>query len=358
MKQAIHQFTAGYSNGDAISNDARAWRQVFRSWGYPSEIYCEARRTLPELRKDSRDIATAAQTIGANDIAILHLSIGSDVNLAFRDLKCRKVILYHNMTPPEYFRGYQEEIVASLKKGRDQLALLRDCANVNLAVSCFNARELSASGYSDVGVVPLLMDRSHWTGSVDQRIVQEYRDGFVNILFVGRCAPNKRIEDLIFTLYYSQNYANKNTRLIHVGSAAGLERYEALLRTKIRELKLDNIVMAGSVSPAALRGYYQAADVFLCLSEHEGFCIPLLEAMANRVPVLAYSAGAITETLDGAGVLIREKQYDVIAETIQKVATTPLLRDAIIEGQVDRLARFSARDVPAMMKTAISKLLD
>src|SRR5690606_3719288 len=116
-------------------------------------------------------------------IAILHLSIGSDVNLAFRALNCRKVILYHNITPPDYFRGYQEEIVASLRRGREQLALLRDCAEVNLAVSQFNAGELTTAGYRQVGVVPLLMNRAHWNGPVDQRVVQEYRDGCLNILF-------------------------------------------------------------------------------------------------------------------------------------------------------------------------------
>jgi len=357
MNPAIHQFTAGFSNGDAISNDARAWRFVFRSWGHDSEIYCEARRTLPELRNDSRDIATAHQTICPHDVAILHLSIGSDVNLAFRTLPCHKVILYHNITPPDYFRGYQEEIVNSLRRGREQLALLRDCAAVNLAVSQFNARELTEAGYQNVGVVPLLMDRAHWSGPVDQRIVQEYKDGFINILFVGRCAPNKRIEDLLFTLYYCQNFVHRQTRLIHVGSAAGLERYEALLRTKARELKVEHFVMAGSVRPDELRGYYQAADVFLCLSEHEGFCIPLLEAMANRLPVIAYDAGAISETLDGAGVLVREKNFDILTETIHRAATDASLRHAIVEGQNERLKRFAQRDIPSLMKHALEPML-
>lgn len=357
MSRAIHQFVAGYSNGDAISNEARAWRKVFRSWGYASEIYCEKKRILPELRKDTRDLTTAVTTIQPDDIVVLHLSIGSDANQVFHSLRANKAVVYHNITPPDFFRGYQEEIVRNLKRGRDELAMLRDAAPVNMADSRFNAAELEALGYRNVSVLPLLLDRSNWKGDVDRRIVQQYRDGFVNLLFVGRCAPNKRIEDLLFTLYYCQKYVHRDTRLIHVGSAAGLERYQALLRTKARELKVENFVMAGSVRADELRAYYQSADAFLCLSDHEGFCIPLLEAMGHGVPVVAFDAGAVAETMDGSGILLREKQFDVIAETVHRAATDVPLRQAIVRGQTERLQRYERIDIPGMMKQALAPLL-
>jgi len=354
MKPAIHQFVAGFSNGDAISNEARVWRSIFRSWGHESEIFCELKRILPELRKDTRDLATASETIRSSDIVILHLSIGSDANLAFKSMNCRKVILYHNITPPDFFRGFNEELVRHLTIGREQLALLRDVADVNLAVSKFNASEMTAAGYKNVGVIPLMLDRTNWNGPVDQRLTKRYRDGFTNILFVGRCAPNKRIEDLLFTLYYCQKYVNPETRLIHVGSFAGLERYQGLLRTKAMELRVNHFVIAGSVRPDELRAYYKAADVFLCLSEHEGFCIPLLEAMGHNIPVIAYNAGAIEETLGGAGVLVNEKRFDMIAETIQRISTDAALRNAVIKGQDNRLAAFETLDIPGMMKSALN----
>ncbi len=353
MKPAIHQIVAGYSNGDAISNEARVWRATFRAWGHASEIYCETKRILPELRSDARDLSTAPSAIGPDDIAILHLSIGSDANLVFKGLHCRKVILYHNITPPDFFRGYNEEIVRHLVTGREHLALLRDAADINLAVSKYNASEMVEAGYKDVGVIPLMVDRSHWNGPVDRRLVDRYRDGYVNIVFVGRCAPNKRIEDLLFALYYCQKYVNPQTRLIHVGSFAGLERYQGLLRTKAMELRLQNFVVAGSVRPDELRAYYQAADVFLCLSEHEGFCIPLLEAMGHKLPVIAYDAGAVAETLDGSGVLVKKKDFGIIAETVQRLATDQALRNAVIAGQNDRLTRFEQLDIPGMMKKAL-----
>jgi len=357
MSRAIHQFVAGYSNGDAISNEARAWRSVFRAWGYESEIYCEKKRILPELRRDTRDLATATGNIQPDDIVVLHLSIGSDANMVFHTLRAKKAVVYHNITPPDFFRGYQEEIVRNLKRGREELAMLKGTAPVNVADSRFNASELESLGYQNVSVLPLLLDRSNWKGSIDRRIVQQYRDGFVNILFVGRCAPNKRIEDLLYTLYYCQKYVNRDTRLIHVGSAAGLERYQALLRTKARELKVENFVLAGSVRAEELRAYYQAADVFLCLSDHEGFCIPLLEAMGHEIPVVAYDAGAVAETMGGAGVVIRDKQFDVIAETTLRAATDQPLRQAIVKGQTDRLHQYEKVDIPGMMKNVLSPLL-
>lgn len=357
MTQAIHQFVAGYSNGDAISNEARVWRKEFRSWGHDSEIFCETKRILPELKKDARDLSTAASTIRPDDIVILHLSIGSDANLVFKQLNCRKAIIYHNITPADFFRGYQEEIVHSLEKGRRELELLHDTATVNLADSQYNASELKEAGYRDPSVLPLLLDRSNWNGNVDRRIVNEFDDGYVNILFVGRCAPNKRIEDLMHTLYYCQKYVRKDTRLLHVGSVSGLERYEALLQTKARELKVGHFEICGSVTSDQLRGYYKAADVYLCLSEHEGFCIPLLEAMGHGIPVIGYDAGAVAETMDGAGVLIRDKQFDVIAETVIRVATDQALKQAIVQGQNERLKRYEQQDIPAMMKQAISPLL-
>ncbi|HMP72019.1 MAG TPA: glycosyltransferase family 4 protein [Kiritimatiellia bacterium] len=335
--KAIHQLVAGFSNGDAISNEARVLQSLFRSWGCASDIFCENRRILPELRTTTRDLAEAATLIGPEDAVILHLSIGSPANLIFPTLPGRKVIYYHNITPPHFFRGIQEEIAAHLRMGLDQTKQLAGAADLNLAVSRFNADELEAIGYRNVEVIPLMLDPRQWEGPADRAVLSELQDGLLNILFVGRCAPNKCIEDLLFATYYLERYVEKNCRLIHVGSSAGLERYEALLRTKAQELGLSRVHFAGSVRPEQLRAYYQSATVFLCLSEHEGFCIPLLEAMAHRIPVLAYAAGAVPDTLQGAGVLFHEKRFDLIAETIGRIARDSTLRSAILEGQTVRL---------------------
>ncbi|MCZ7591811.1 MAG: glycosyltransferase family 4 protein [Kiritimatiellae bacterium] len=354
---AIHQLVAGYAKGDAISNESRVLRQMFRDWGHESEIYCEQRRTLPELRKDARDLAEAATTIRADDIVVLHLSIGSPANAVFKTLPGRKVIVYHNVTPPEFFVGLQEEIAHHLRTGREQVASLAGAAEINLADSKFNASELEALGYENVHVMPLKLERGQWEGSLDRRIVQQFGDGRTNILFVGRGAPNKRIEDLLFTHYYVQRYVDPDARLIHVGSYSGLERYEALLRAKAADIKLQNYVLTGSVPPEVLRSYYSVATVFLCMSEHEGFCIPLLEAMAHRVPVLAYAAGAVPETMADAGILLREKRFDLAAELIGRIASDTPLRETLIANQATRLQRYLDQDIPTLWKTHLGGLL-
>ena len=357
MAKAIHQFVAGFSNGDAISNEARVLRDLFRSWGHESEIYCEAKRILPELRSSTRDLATAPATIRPDDVVVHHLSIGSPANTVFAQLACRKAIIYHNITPPEFFRGLQEEIAHSLRTGREQARMLAGKAEVVLADSTFNAEELVAMGYTGVRVQPLFLNRKGWDAPPNKRTVSLHNDGKLNVLFVGRCAPNKRIEDLLATFYYLRKYINPDARFIHVGSPAGLERYQALLRAKVAEWRLDDVVFAGSVRQEDLNAYYACADVFLCLSDHEGFCIPLLEAMAHKVPVIAYAAGAVEETMDGAGVLLRQKDFALTAETVGRVAKDRPLRDAIVAGQNARLDRYLKRDLHAEMRRNLAPLM-
>ena len=355
--RAIHQIVAGYANGDAISNEARAMRDLFRSWGCESRIYSEQKRILPELRGEARDLAASREDFRPDDIVLLHLSIGSDLNDLFPQLPGRKAILYHNITPPEFFRGVQEQTAHLLERGRQQAKSLAGAAGVVMADSRFNAEEIAALGHANPQVLPLVLDFSALRVRPDRRVLRQYRDGMVNILFVGRCAPNKRVEDLLNAFYYFQRYVQPASRLIHVGSYAGMEQYYALLQTRMRELQLKNVEWPGSVRQEELIAYYAVARAFLCLSDHEGFCIPLLEAMAHDVPVVAYAAGAVPETLDGAGVLVREKRFDLIAETLGRVAEDESLRAAILQGQRQRLGRYENLDLAADLKRFLAPLM-
>lgn len=354
---AVHQFSAGFSKGDAISNEARVLRGLFHSWGCASEIFSETKRMAPDLRKDAVDISEAPTRIRSNDVALLHLSIGSAVNQSFAALSCRKVILYHNITPPDFFRGLQEEIAAHLRKGLDQVRALAGVADLNLAVSRFNADELRLLGYRDTQVMPMMLERGQWEGPVDRRLLARFNDGRMNLLFVGRGAPNKRIEDLLNVLYYTRRYTDPEARLIHVGSFGGLERYQALLQAKAYEMKLDRVEWMGSISMEGLRACYQAASVFVCMSEHEGFCIPLMEAMARGVPVMAFAAAAVPETMDGAGILVREKRFDLIAETIGELVRRADLRTAVIAEQKARVERYLNQDFSGRWKELLKPLL-
>jgi glycosyltransferase involved in cell wall biosynthesis len=354
---AIHQLVAGFSNGDAISNAARVLRRMFRDWGHAADIFCETKRILPELRKDARDLATLTATLRPDDVVLLHLSIGSPANEILKTLNCRKVILYHNITPPEFFRGLHEQLAAQLAQGREQIKTLAGVAALNLADSAFNAAELQAFGYRAVGVLPLMLDFAALRGAADRARLARYDDGLINILFVGRGAPNKRIEDVLAAFYYFQRYVEPNSRLIHAGSYAGLESYQALIFTRIRELQLANVDLVGSVPQADLNACYRSAHAFLCMSEHEGFCIPLIEALVHAVPVLAYPAGAVPETLAGSGVLVNEKRFDLIAEMLGRLVHDQRLRAAVLAGQRARLAAYENRDLAAELRAHLAPLL-
>ena len=355
--KAIHQLVAGYSNADAISNEARVMRDIFREWGYASEIFCEANHILPELRKESRPLTDATSALGPDDIALLHLSIGSPANDTFLQLNCRKALLYHNVTPPEFFRGINEQIANSLSRGQADVKKLAASAEINLADSGFNARELGSLGYKDVAVLPLVLDLDRLRTGVNRRVLHRYQDGLTNVLFVGRCAPNKRLEDCLSAFHYFQKYVEPASRFIHAGSFAGTEQYQALLTTVGRDLQLKNIDVLSSIPQDELNACYQSAHVFLCMSEHEGFCIPVIEAMVNNLPVLAYDCAAVPETLNGAGVLFKEKRYDLIAEMMGSLARPGRLRDDVIAAQQQRIARYEGRDLNQELKIHLEPLL-
>lgn len=354
---AIHQLVAGFARGDAISQEALVLRRIFRSWGFASDIFCEHRRVLPECRKEIRDLGDCRAACGPADIALLHLSIGSDANDLFATLPCRKAILYHNITPPEFARTLMPELAAYLARGREQLKRLAGVAPVVLADSEFNARELRELGYGEVAVFPLVLDLELLRVPPHRAWLRRWQDGRINVLFVGRVAPNKRLEDVLAAFHYFQKFVEPNSRLILVGSYAGAERYHALLLAQTRRLQLEGVEWLGGVPQERLNAAYAAAHVFLGMSEHEGFCSPLIECMGRDVPVLAYAAGAVPETLDGAGVLFREKLFDVVAEMMGELTRPTPLRSAVLEKQRARWRRFVARDVAGELRRGLTPLM-
>lgn len=354
---AIHQFVAGFSRGDAITGEAILMQSIFRGWGMASDIFSEAKRIPAELRKQARDVSEAAESLAADDVVLLHLSIGSPVNDAFASLQCRKAILYHNVTPAHYFDRVNMATAANLAKGRRQIASLSDAADVVMADSRFNARELVELGYRNVEVLPLVIDFDRLQKSVDRRTLKRLDDGRKNILFVGRCAPNKCIEDLVTAFYYYRKHVEKASRLVHVGSFAGAETYYHLRLAQARELGLEDVYFAGSVPQPELNACYAAADLFLSMSEHEGFCIPIMESMAHDVPVMAYAATAVPETMDGAGVLFREKNFEAVAEMMGCLTHDTDLRSAVLRRQKERLDRYRQRDLAKELRQHLAPLM-
>jgi glycosyltransferase involved in cell wall biosynthesis len=356
--QAIHQFVAGFSKGDAISNEALVFRELFRAWGHESHIFSETRRILPELRSQAQDISRTQELVKDEDIVLLHLSIGSVVNEHFAQLRGRKVILYHNITPAHYFRGIQEEVALNLARGRQQAERLAGTAEIHLADSAYNADEFQQMGCPKVDVLPLILNFNKLREGFDRRQHAEFADGRKNVLFVGRVAPNKQIEDVLYAFHYYQKNVEPESRLILAGSYSGMESYYAYLLTVQRELKLRQVFFTGSIPQTWLNACYKAADLFVCMSEHEGFCIPVIEAMAMGVPVLAYAAAAVPETMDGAGVLFADKNYHRIAELMGSMVQDMALRQSVLQRQAERIARYEGRDLASELRGHLAPLLN
>ena len=333
-------------------------RDCFRSWGLKSDIVCDPPHILPQLRKEAVELARFIPACRPEDVVLLHLSIGSVVNETFARLPCRKAILYHNITPASYFEAVNRKTALDLARGREQTGRLAGVAAVNMADSRFNADELEAIGYRDVKILPLILNLDGLRQEVDRKTLRRFDDGRVNVLFVGRCVPNKKIEDALRAFDCFQKSVAPFSRFIHVGSFAGTERYYAMLLTQAKKWELDQVHFAGAATQPQLNAFYRCASVFLCMSEHEGFCIPIIESMACDVPVMAFAAAAVPETMDGAGILFREKRYEPVAEMLGRVTKDAALRAAVLRGQRERLARYRQRDLAAELRRHLSPLLE
>jgi glycosyltransferase involved in cell wall biosynthesis len=351
--KAVHQLLSNFEYGDAIGNHVRALRGLLRRSGYVSDVY--AQYIHPDLTRETRFFARYREVSGPDQVVLFHFSIGSDVTSFYAGLPDRKVLVYHNITPAEYFVGVNARVADRCRRGRWELERLAAVTDLALGVSEFNRRELEAAGFRRTGVVPILLDWATYSHPPVGSLEAAHGKG-TNLLVVGRIAPNKRLEDVIKT-YYFYRRLDPTSRLLVVGSAVDTEGYLAGLQKLAAELGvLDGVVFTGAVSQAELCTYYRLATVYLSLSEHEGFCVPLLEAMHFGVPVIAYAAAGVPETLGGAGLLVQDKDFPTLAELLQRAVTDTALRQAVVAGQRARLAAFDPEAVGARLRGYLAEL--
>ena len=347
----------GFLYGDALGNQAVRIRELLRSWGFRSQVYAQFR----DRRLDDPGEPYRRYTGSPDDITIFHYSIGSPVTEFVRQLPGQVVPYYHNITPAGFLRGYNEPMADLLEQGRRELALFRD-APFALAASEYNRGEMLELGYRHVEVLPYFVTfetlRASAASPAGREVVARYRDGAVNLLFVGRLVPNKRQDDLIRAFSAYHHLINPHSRLLLAGSEANAPGYLFELQAQAAALNLDQHVhLPGAVGLRdGLGGYYQAADLFLCLSEHEGFCIPLVEAMAFDLPVIAYRATGVPYALGGAGVLLDTKRYDLIAELIDLLVRDDIVRRRLLAGQRRRLDDLAPNQVAEKLRATISFL--
>jgi L-malate glycosyltransferase len=342
MPVAIHQVLATLGYGDAIGHEVLGIRRALQGAGFESEIFVEtADSRLEDLTLDYRDLAAASHP---DHILIHHFSIGSRASRIAYALPDRMVLVYHNITPPEYFVDVHPLLVQQCFLGRRELGFYASRCDLALGDSEYNRQDLEAAGFPRTGVLPVIPDFSHLAGPPDPMQAGAFDDEWVNLLFVGRVIPNKRFEDLIRWFHAYKRWFNPRSRLLLVGSYGGFERYLAMLNQLVARIGAADVHFVGHVSDQELLAYYDVADVFICASEHEGFCVPLIEAFHVGLPVIAYAAAAVPATMDGGGVLVSDKEPLGVAGLIHEVVTDRALQDRILCAQDAALARLAARD--------------
>jgi glycosyltransferase involved in cell wall biosynthesis len=346
---------AALSYGDAIGNEALAIQGHLRRAGFDSDIFAE--RVHPRMAHLARPLWEYGDVSSPDTVCIFHFSIGSAAGRLIYHAPDRLVSVYHNITPADWFLGFHPHLAGLCHHGRRELAAFASRTELGLADSEFNRRELEAAGYPRTAVLPIVLDLDDYRRPAAPVARRLYDDGRVNVLFVGRIIPNKRIEDLIGVFALYQRHLEPRSRLLLVGDHRGHERYYDRLQERVRRLGADEVVFTGHVDDDDLRGYYSAGDLFLCLSEHEGYCVPLIEAMAFGLPVIAYDAGAVAETLRGGGILLREKRPEVVAELLGRVQEDGILRAEVLRTQERALAAVRAIDFSALLQQRLAPVL-
>jgi len=346
---AVHQMLPDFAVGDAIGNEVLALQKALRSWGVRSEIF--ACHFEPRLRELVRPVEEYGPQAGPDDVLVFHFSIGHQLADELPALTGRKVLRYHNITPARFLEGVYPDGAERARLGRRQLPGLAGAVELGLGVSAFNCAELAAAGCAVVEEVPILLDLTVLETVPDPRLLARFGDERPTVLHVGRLVPNKRIEDLIKTHYWLTR-ALPSARLLVVGGGE-TNPYAQGVRRLARELGAPAVYFTGHVSNAALSAYYRSADVYLCLSEHEGFCVPLVEAMHFSLPIVARAAAGVPGTLGSGGILLPNPDPVSTAELLARVLGDAPLRAALGERSRERLEAFR----PAVVQERLRQVL-
>jgi glycosyltransferase involved in cell wall biosynthesis len=357
----VHQFLPSYATGDAVSGHTVRARQILREMGFESEIFAERSHGAdPDASVLPLDAFERRGDQGDTWLLYQH-SIGSRLGRFLLDRPERLVVNYHNVTPASFFEPWDLHIAAELALGRRHTAMLAPRAAAGIAVSVYNEQELRDAGFQKTAVAPVLFDVDSLRRDVDETALAQRMaakdGGGADIVFVGRVAPHKAQHDLVRAVAAYRKGYDSSARL-HLVGARSSERYWSALQAFIDDAGLhDAVTLTGAVSAGELGAYYRSADLFLCLSEHEGFCVPLLEAMANDVPVVGYAAAAVPETLAGAGVLIDGKDAATVAAAMHLVLGDGKRRDALVDAGRRRLAAFAPDVLRRRFEDAIREVV-
>jgi len=342
---AVHQFLPVFAAGDAIGNHVLRIRDTLRGAGYESEIFADD--IHPPMRKHARHFQEfQAPPGGGGGVHLLyHLSTGSRMAAWLAEQPVPLGVDYHNITPAEYFDRWQPEAAGVARAARAEMRRLASSTAWGLADSSYNAAELVDEGYPDTAVVPILLDFTEYDGAPDTatltRLRRRAEGGGAHWMFVGRVAANKCQHDIVAAFAAYRKLFDPKARLSIVGGRTLLLYARALERLAAELEVADAVDFTDNLKFAQLLAYYRSADVFVSLSEHEGFCVPLVEAMHFGVPTVAFASTAVPETVGDATLLLADKDPLAVAVAVQRVLTDDRFRKGLIEAGHRRVEHFS-----------------
>jgi len=350
----VHQFATSLTYGDAISNEMMEIRSALQEQGIRSEIF--VRFHDPRMARHIHDYRKYRRFSRPENVVIFHFSIGSPVSKLFFRVPDRKIMIYHNITPHAFFLDHHRILARECYKGRLELNLFKAKTDLALGDSEFNRQELERAGYPRTGILPLLLDLAKFDQPGDPVVREIFSEPKRTVLFVGRIIPNKKFEDAIKCFYFYKKFFDADSRLILAGDHRGMERYLAGLQKLVAGLGLQDVYFTGHIRFAELVAYYNLADVYLSMSEHEGFGVPLLEAFHMGLPVVAHAAGAVEETMNGGGILLREKDFFRTAALLDRLRQDLRFRRGIIASQRAALKRYDRANIVRILMEHIERV--
>jgi glycosyltransferase involved in cell wall biosynthesis len=343
----VHQILPTFERG-AVGGHSLMVREWLRRSGHTSEIY--AAELHPSIAGEGAFELGLYK--GGADVLVYQMAIGSIAGDFVLKRSEPLAVNYHNLTPARYYAGWEPVAAFGVAWGRGQLHDLAGRAALGIADSGYNEEELVQLDYARTTVVPILLDIDAFAVEPDPAITRRAETTW---LFVGRLAPNKAQHDLVKAFAAYRRFHDGDAHLVLVGGGVD-DTYGRTLAKFVHALGLDDAVtIAGGVSHAQLAAYYATADVFVVVSEHEGFCVPLLEAMHHEVPIVAYASSAVPETLGAGGLLLQTKDPCTVAAGVARVVGDAGLRAQLVRAGTARISDFHvSRTGPAFVAAATS----
>ena len=341
-----------YNSGNAVANIAVNFYKFCKKLNFESKIAAR----LIDKENEYIESLDVLRDLSDDDVIMYHLCIGTPLNNEICLYKGIKVLVYHNITPPDLLIGFDIPLAEACNDGLLELKDNLSFFDYSICDSEFNKKDLIKMGFSEnkIFVIPPLISSKDFTKKLNESLLKKYKDGKTNFLFVGRLSPHKRQDDLInFFAYYKKN-VNQNSRLILAGN--GNQKYIDYLENLVSELSVDDVVLTRQIPFADLLAYYKTADFFVCMSEHEGYGMPLIEAMHFNTPVIAYNSSAISDTLRGGGVLLNSKEPEFVSKVIENLRTDSEFKTKILEKQTQALSELTEEKIFARFSKVIDLL--